>query len=552
MKKMNKYLVLIIAFVFAISCQNDDNVFGDINAPNGLKVSADIVGKDATHPNGDGSGKVNFKAIASNAITYKYIYSDGSSDNVPSGTIQKRFTLNGINTYSVTVIANGKAGVSSTVTFDISVKSDFSDPTTVQNLTGGSSKKWYWAAAEPGHLGVGQNDGDITKNYYANYYQAGPFEKGASPSSSCLYENELTFSLQSGVLKYVLDNKGKTFFNAAFKSVVGGTATDDNCYDYNTTGLKTVILGPSDSVVAANNIAGQTTGTTMTFSDGGFMGYYVGQTKYEILSLTANRMMVRAVMGGNPALAWYHIFSTSPPVPPTQNFTNLVFSDEFDVAGAPNPLKWTYDLGRGVNGWGNNELQNYTNSPTNVVVANGMLKITAKKEASGGAQYSSTRLTSNGLYSFKYGKAVIRAKLPTGGGTWPAIWLLGQNYATNTWPACGEIDIMEHLGNQQNKIFNTLHYLGNSGGNAIGNAGAFTNATASTAFHDYSVIWTASTIKFYVDDTLSYTFTNNADLPFNANFFLILNVAMGGDFGGVIDSAFTQAAMEIDYVRVYQ
>ena len=551
MKKINKYLVLIIAVIFAVSCQDDDNVFGDINAPNGLQVTADIVGKDASNPNGDGSGKVNFKANASNAISYKYIYSDGSSENSPSGAVQKRFTSNGVNTYSITVIANGTAGVSSTITFDITVRSDFSDPTALQNLTGGSSKKWYWAAAEPGHLGVGQNDGDATKNYYANYYQAAPFEKAGSPSSSCLYDNELTFSLDSGVLKYVLDNKGKTFFNAAFKSVVGGTATDDNCYDYNTAGVKTVILGPSDSVVAANNIAGQTTGTTMTFSDGGFMGYYIGQTKYEILSLTANRMVVRAVMGGNNALAWYHILSTSPPVQPTQDFTNLVFFDEFDTAGAPNPAKWTYDLGTN-NGWGNNEAQNYTNSATNVAVANGMLKITAKKEVSGGAQYSSARLKTDGIYSFKYGKAVIRAKLPTGAGTWPAIWMLGQNYATNTWPACGEIDIMEHVGNQQNKIFNTLHYPGNFGGSATGNAGAFTNATASTAFHNYSVIWTASTIKFYVDDTLSYTFTNSASLPFNANFFLILNVAMGGSFGGAITPAFTESSMEIDYVRVYQ
>jgi beta-glucanase (GH16 family) len=289
----------------------------------------------------------------------------------------------------------------------------------------------------------------------------------------------------------------------------------------------------------------------MTFSDGGFMGYYIGQTKYEILSLTANRMMVRAVMGGNNSLAWYHILSTSPPVQPSQDFTNLVFFDEFDAAGAPNPAKWTYDLGRN-NGWGNNEEQNYTNSPTNVVVANGVLKITAKKEPSGGAQYSSARLKSDGIYSFKYGKAVIRAKLPTGAGTWPAIWMLGQNYTTNTWPACGEIDIMEHVGNQQNKIFNTLHYPGNFGGSATGNAGAFTNPTASTAFHDYSVIWTASSIKFYVDNTLSYTFINNAGLPFNANFFFILNVAMGGSFGGAITPAFTESSMEIDYVRVYQ
>jgi beta-glucanase (GH16 family) len=130
--------------------------------------------------------------------------------------------------------------------------------------------------------------------------------------------------------------------------------------------------------------------------------------------------------------------------------------------------------------------------------------------------------------------------------------MLGQNIGTVGWPACGEIDIMEHVGNNQNKIYNTLHYPGNSEGSAIGNAGAFTNATASTAFHDYSVIWSATSIKFYVDNTLSYTFANSPSVPFNANFFLILNVAMGGNFGGTIDPAFIQSSMEVDYVKVYQ
>ncbi|MGK4568924.1 glycoside hydrolase family 16 protein [Flavobacterium sp. 3HN19-14] len=172
----------------------------------------------------------------------------------------------------------------------------------------------------------------------------------------------------------------------------------------------------------------------MTFSDNGFMGYYIGQSTYEILSITDNRMVVRAVMGGNSSLAWYHTFSTQPPVQGgDDNFDNLVWQDNFDTDGAPNPANWGYDIGLG-GGWGNNEVQYYTDASSNVIVQGGMLKITAKKENFGGAQYTSARLKSENKFDFKYGKVEFRAKLPTGGGTWPALWMLGANYATNAWP----------------------------------------------------------------------------------------------------------------------
>lgn len=226
---------------------------------------------------------------------------------------------------------------------------------------------------------------------------------------------------------------------------------------------------------------------------------------------------------------------------------SLVWFDEFNTDGLPDASKWGYDLGAG--GWGNNELQYYTSRPENATVTGGVLKITAKAESYLGSSYTSARLLSRGKYSFKYGRVEARAKLPAGAGTWPAIWMLGDNFSAAGWPACGEIDIMEHVGSQLNKIFGTLHHPGHSGGNADGGSVNISNAT--TEFHKYSLEWTSTSIKFLVDDVLFYTFANTGSLPFNQNFFLILNVAMGGNFGGAIDPAFTSASMEIDYIRVY-
>lgn len=535
-------------------CQKDDFTFGAIDAPANLKITAEIVGKTADAPYGDGSGMVKLVGTADNAISYKYTFSDGTTENSPAGKFTKRFTKTGVNTYTVTLTATGRGGVASNTTIDVEVLSNFNDEEAVQFLTGGTSKKWYWSASELGHLGVGPNNTDPEKNAVPDYYRATPFEKAGSPASSCLYDNVLTFSLDGDVLKYELDNGGATFFNSAFASVAGGGGPDDSCLSYNTGGVKTVSLSPSESVVTKNpDHAKQTRGTMLNFSDNGFMGYYIGQNSYEILSITANRMVVRAVMGGNTALAWYHIFTTTKPVKVTEpevDYTKLVWSDEFETNGAPDATKWNYDLGRGDNGWGNNEKQNYTTAASNVIVEGGSLKITAKKEASGGAEYSSSRLKTAGKFEFTYGKIEIRAKLPTGKGTWPAIWMLGANFATNPWPACGEIDIMEHVGNNQNVILSTLHYPGHSGGQ--GNTGSKTISNVSTEFHVYKAIWSPKSVTTYVDDVQIHKVANDATLPFNSNFFLILNVAMGGNLGGNIDPAFTQSTMEIDYVKVFQ
>ncbi|CAL1516717.1 hypothetical protein MMC2321_00440 [Chitinophaga sp. MM2321] len=230
--------------------------------------------------------------------------------------------------------------------------------------------------------------------------------------------------------------------------------------------------------------------------------------------------------------------------------TSLYWSDEFNTDGAPDPAKWGYDIGNGSNGWGNAESQYYTNRTENVVIANGVLKIKAIKENFSGSAYTSARILTKDKFAFKYGKIEVSAKLPEGLGTWPAIWMLGSNVSTVDWPACGEIDIMEHKGSEPNKIYGTLHYPGHSGGNAVGGTVQVSNET--TAFHKYAMDWSPSLIRFYVDDQLYYSFTNTSSLPFNHDFFIILNFAMGGAFGGAIDPAFTNATMEVDYVRVYR
>ncbi|EHQ27556.1 glycoside hydrolase family 16 [Mucilaginibacter paludis DSM 18603] len=229
---------------------------------------------------------------------------------------------------------------------------------------------------------------------------------------------------------------------------------------------------------------------------------------------------------------------------------SLVWSDEFNVDGAPDPNKWGYDIGTGSGGWGNSELEYYTNRAQNAYVQGGTLKIVALKENYSGSAYTSAKLLSKNKYAFTYGHIDIRAKLPSGQGPWPALWMLGSNIDTAGWPACGEMDIMEANGANSNKIYGTLHYPGHSGANGNGNTLIISNAT--TAFHVYSLDWSPSAIKIYVDNQLFQTVANSSGIPFNHDFFFIMNLAIGGTFGGSVDPAFNSATMEVDYIRVYK
>jgi beta-glucanase (GH16 family) len=227
---------------------------------------------------------------------------------------------------------------------------------------------------------------------------------------------------------------------------------------------------------------------------------------------------------------------------------HLVWADDFDTPGSPDPTKWGFDLGGG--GWGNNELEYYTSRAANVIISNGTLKIIAQKESYNGSAYTSARMLSNNLYSFEYGRMDVRAKLPAGTGTWPAIWMLGNDLATAGWPACGEIDVMEQSGSLKSTIYGTLHYPTETG--QYGDGSTTTTNTASSAFHVYSTLWTPTTIQLSMDSVVYYTLPNKLALPFNQPFFIILNVAMGGNFGGMVDPAFTSDSLVVDYVHVYQ
>lgn len=243
------------------------------------------------------------------------------------------------------------------------------------------------------------------------------------------------------------------------------------------------------------------------------------------------------------------------------NFTNLVWQDNFDTDGAPDPAKWVYDTGdgtaQGIPGWGNNELQYYTNRPENVVVANGMLKITAIQESYMGANYTSARILTKGLFDQKYGRFEARIKLPWGQGLWPAFWMLGDDSGGSvTWPQIGEIDIMENRGSEPTITHGSVHGPGYSGGSAITKSYELTNDRFDTDFHVFGIEWGPNYINYYVDDVLYNQITPEdvtGEWVFNDNnFYILLNVAVGGSFPGNpnANTIFPQT-MYVDYVRVY-
>jgi beta-glucanase (GH16 family) len=237
----------------------------------------------------------------------------------------------------------------------------------------------------------------------------------------------------------------------------------------------------------------------------------------------------------------------------------LVWRDEFD-GETLNTTDWNYEIGDGCPGncgWGNNELEYYRQENTSIV--NGHLVITAKKQAFGGKEYTSSRLTTKGKQQFKFGRIDIRAALPEGKGIWPALWMLGSNIDAAGWPACGEIDIMELTGDVPNRVVSTVHYGANLAQHDYNSVSTFASSGDSyqDRFHVYSINWENNIIEFLVDDVIVHTETpaslNGQPWPFNKFFFFIFNVAVGGNWPGSPDSStkFPQY-MIVDYVRVFQ
>ncbi len=238
---------------------------------------------------------------------------------------------------------------------------------------------------------------------------------------------------------------------------------------------------------------------------------------------------------------------------------NLVWSDEFNYTGLPDSTKWDYDVGG--DGWGNNELQYYTfKRDSNARVENGNLIIEARREIAGSNYFTSARLLSTNTGNWTYGRFEVRAKIPKGRGTWPAIWMLPTNwtYGNGGWPDNGEIDIMEHVGYDPGVIHGSTHTNKYNWKINTGKTATIKIPDAQEEFHVYALEWYADSLSIFVDSTKYFTFKNEHTgwqvWPFDKNFHFILNLAIGGSWGGQqgIDMTAYPTQMLIDYVRVYK
>ncbi|MCL4103878.1 UNVERIFIED_CONTAM: hypothetical protein GTU68_029195 [Idotea baltica] len=232
----------------------------------------------------------------------------------------------------------------------------------------------------------------------------------------------------------------------------------------------------------------------------------------------------------------------------------LVWHDEFD--GTALSADWVFETGNGQWGWGNNELQYYKEQ--NVEVVDGLLKITAREENFGGSNYTSSRIKTQGKQSFEYGRIDIRAQLPYGQGIWPALWMLGDNITSVSWPACGEIDIMEMVGGSGNKdrtTHGTIHWEENGSHAYSGQGKSLSSGRLADEFHVYSIVWDQSSITWFLDDVQFHVedISSASRSEFQDKFFFIFNVAVGGNWPGSPDATtvFPQV-MAVDYVRVFQ
>lgn len=243
-------------------------------------------------------------------------------------------------------------------------------------------------------------------------------------------------------------------------------------------------------------------------------------------------------------------------------FTNLVLDENFDNDGAPNDQVWGFDIGNGIDGWGNQELQYYTDRPENVTIQNGVLLITAQQESFQGSEYTSARLLTKDKFEQRYGRFEARIRLPFGQGIWPAFWMLGADIDENPWPGAGEIDIMEYRGQNPTVLIGSVHGPGYNGGDAISKEYTLENDRFDTGFHIFGIEWGPDFVNFYVDDVLYNQITpedvneetdGEGVWVFNKPFYILMNLAVGGTFVGSpnAETEFPQT-MIVDYVRVYK
>lgn len=325
------------------------------------------------------------------------------------------------------------------------------------------------------------------------------------------------------------------------EGLVDVVASADNANFYTITFFED---GDSTTVEATDGVA------SYTFSENGTFSIrsraHVSYTHFIEVNETVDVTVDPGHTGGIPTTGY-----TTPMTYP--NYT-LVWNDEFD--GSSLSSDWNYELGTGNNGWGNNELQYYRQE--NVEVSEGLLKITAKEELFGGKNYTSSRITTQGKQSFMHGRIDIRAALPYGQGIWPALWMLGDNFSSVGWPECGEIDIMELVGGagtNDKTVHGTIHWDDNGSHASYGGSNSLSEGIYAEEFHVFSIIWDQSSIKWLRDD-IQYQVADITPAglsEFQESFFLIFNLAVGGNWPGSPDgSTVFPQTMAVDYVRVFQ
>ena len=529
------YTCLLCFFLILQGCSSGEEEDGGVEPvdppseiiPSNLSVSISIEGSSSTNPNGDGSGLVKFSASATNAVSYSYRFGTGDSKN-SSGAVDFTYSDVGTKTYNVKVLAysstNNYISIDKTIT--VYVK-PFAEPTILALLAGDSSKTWRINAAQDAHFSNGAED-----KQYPTYWEAYSFSK----SDSGFYDDEFTFNV-NGTFQHKTNSTvyGKgVHLNSDFGTTSSPTNSDGDIENY-----------PLDNYETTFSVKKEDDLDKIEFGDKGFLGFYVGQQNYTIACSDEKNVLIRTV--DDTDSAWYLWLTTESvsDTPSKKQFTNLVWADDFEYTGAIDPDKWTHEVRQQ---WYNNEVQSTTNLLENSKVEDGKLKITAIKKSNG--DYTSARIRTFQKQDFTYGRVDVRAKMPSKtNGIWPAIWMLGSNYDSIDWPACGEIDILEYAQSNSFRAQSTVHHPDNYG---EGDSSTQTDHTdLHEKFYTYSIVWTKEALTFYVDDKPHHIVGNSCALPFNWDFNIILNFAMGGTFGGDIDSSFSSETMEIDYVRIY-
>ena len=308
--KQIKYIVsLCLTIALFTSCEDDNNEFGPITAPTNVQVSAEIVGQDADNPYGDGDGFVTFTVTAENGITYQFNFGDGNSEVAASGVVTHRYSKTGVNDYTVIINAVGTGGALSSTSVDVRVFSSFEDLEALSFLAGaneGDTKTWVWASDIPLHIGLGPVTEDYGGGEFAwpNWWNA---IEANDPEKSCMYTNEFVFTNTENGLTFE-QTAGPAFVPGAYASIIG--VDGDTCHDETVAttmfGVKNVAFSPSTSKAAVEGSYDDVPYrmTSFQLSDGGFMGWYIGETVYDIISISATELHVRFIQEGG-GFAWY-------------------------------------------------------------------------------------------------------------------------------------------------------------------------------------------------------------------------------------------------------